>query len=130
MFCPLHRTTVVNKSLIVINSYVFYIERSITHVLFLFFFTVVNDANIEELLNDSDFEFSGDDSDDDPAYLSSHLDPEKVPENDSDTDSTDSDDAVADTMEMDYTVPSPALSDGSAIPRTRGRSRGRGSRRG
>ncbi|CAG5010704.1 unnamed protein product [Parnassius apollo] len=71
----------------------------------------MNDENIADALNESKFDYSGDDSDCDLTFKPPELDCHVVAigANDSDTDITDSDDSDNAT-ESDYPAPSPTLS--------------------
>ncbi|CAG5015636.1 unnamed protein product [Parnassius apollo] len=91
----------------------------------------MNDENIADALNESEFDYSGDDSDCDLTFKPPELDCHVVVigANNSDTDITDSDDSDNAT-ESDYPAPSPTLSTNSRAPRSRGRAQSRRPSRG
>lgn len=82
--------------LYIVHSRIFQIE---------YFFSVVTDNEISETLNDSEIEFSGDDSDDDPEYSPPELNPTVNDESDS---SSDDEACISNTV-----VSCPAFSDNS-----------------
>lgn len=83
----------------------------------------MTDEDIADALNESEFDYSGDDLDCDPTFKPLELD-RGVIANDSDMDSTGSDDSD-NSPELDHPTPSATLSTDSRAPRSRGRAQSR-----